>query len=718
MAILLSVFIVFASGALAQPVTYDIEWTNVSGGTPAWATGTVTFNTLNPSCYGPCSDIDSFNLSLGSDSFSKSDFYEFFAFFSGALDPNSSDNLATNGKLFDFNVFSSASGPDGSSANTFQYNGQFYQIINFRVGTPTTPLTLALSEASVSVTTGQAITPVTANASGGDGSYSYAVSPALPSGLVLDAATGAISGTPDTAVAGATYTVTVTDGTSATADATVQIAVAWPVTVTIDPFVLSGGTFTAAISLSENSSDFDAADLTLTNATATLTGSGSHYTATLTPDGDGEVRLSVAADMFTGASGNANEASNVVTGIYDGTPPTVIISGAPARLVAGSSFSLTVTFSEPVTGFTTAGMTTTNAAVIGLSGSGTTYTAVLKASGSGDVTVFVPANVAIDAANNGNSAPNLLEIADLTVDRTQELIATYMQTRANQLVRNQPNLIPFLSGTARGIFSANATRARGSFDFATGAEYPVWAQANGSWTTDGDSNSKYVFAALGGHHAITENLLVGAMLQFDHLSEKNGAATVSGTGWMVGPYFVAKSANHPLYFEGRLLYGETSNEISPFGTYEDRFDTERLLAQLKVAGELSFGTTTLVPFLDASYTTDDQKSYVDSLGNTISGQGIELGQIEIGMDFSKAISVSSGTLDLWGGISGIWSHTSGSGFASTVTPDYAGGRARIELGFNRALSANQNVTASAYYDGVGARGYESYGLSFGYEMQF
>lgn len=227
-----------------------------------------------------------------------------------------------------------------------------------------------------------------------------------------------------------------------------------------------------------------------------------------------------------------------------------------------------------------------------------------------------------------------------------------------------------------------------------------------------------MFGALGSHRTINENLLVGAMLQLDHVSEKTGVASVSGTGWMIGPYFVAKTAVQPLYFEGRLLYGKTSNKISPFGSYEDSFDTTRMLAQLRVAGELYFGTTTVNPFLDASYTTDDQHSYLDSLGNTIPEQGIELGQIEVGMDVSRMVSTSAGEMELWTGVSAIWSHTSGNGFASTVTPDYEGGRARVEFGINQVMLFGQTLTAATYYDGFGAKGFKSYGLNLGYEMKF
>lgn len=108
-----------------------------------------------------------------------------------------------------------------------------------------------------------------------------------------------------------------------------------------------------------------------------------------------------------------------------------------------------------------------------------------------------------------------------------------------------------------------ATRGKGSFDFATGMTYPAWVQANGAWTTEGDSRSEYMFAALGSHRAINENLLIGVMLQFDHMSEETGVASVRGTGWMAAPYFVARSAIQLLYFEGRLLYARPATGFLP-----------------------------------------------------------------------------------------------------------------------------------------------------------
>jgi hypothetical protein len=70
----------------------------------------------------------------------------------------------------------------------------------------------------------QSFTPVTA--SGGFGTLTYAISPALPAGLTFSTTTGAISGTPTATSSTATYTVTVTDQASQTSNKTFSLTVA------------------------------------------------------------------------------------------------------------------------------------------------------------------------------------------------------------------------------------------------------------------------------------------------------------------------------------------------------------------------------------------------------------------------------------------------------------------------------------------------------------
>src|SRR5207244_12609917 len=69
-----------------------------------------------------------------------------------------------------------------------------------------------------------------------------------------------------------------------------------------------------------------------------------------------------------------------------------------------AAFGVTATFSEPVAGFSAAGVAVGNGTVSGLSGSGTTYSFTVTPSADGAVTVDLPVGGASDAAGNTNTA--------------------------------------------------------------------------------------------------------------------------------------------------------------------------------------------------------------------------------------------------------------------------------------------------------------------------
>ncbi|WP_205510668.1 Ig-like domain-containing protein [Longitalea arenae] len=82
--------------------------------------------------------------------------------------------------------------------------------------------------------------------------------------------------------------------------------------------------------------------------------------------------------------------------------PTVTISGTPAL---NGPWTATITFSENVTGFTAADITTTNATISNLQAvNGFTYTVTVTPAAEGQVTMQVPANIAQNIGGNGNSA--------------------------------------------------------------------------------------------------------------------------------------------------------------------------------------------------------------------------------------------------------------------------------------------------------------------------
>ncbi len=90
------------------------------------------------------------------------------------------------------------------------------------------------------------------------------------------------------------------------------------------------------------------------------------------------------------------------TGV-DAIAPTVAITGAP-EITTGDAFDVVVTFSEPVTGFAAGDVTVSHGAAGNLRGTGAVYRVEITPDGGGDVTLDVAADVARDAAGNGNRA--------------------------------------------------------------------------------------------------------------------------------------------------------------------------------------------------------------------------------------------------------------------------------------------------------------------------
>ena len=158
---------------------------------------------------------------------------------------------------------------------------------------------------------------------------------------------------------------------------------------------------------------FETGDVTLSGTAsgsqlATVSGSGTTYDVTVTGMlGDGTVVADVAPGVALDAAGNANLASTSTdnTVLFDQSAPTVTVEQASTQAdpTRSSPVKFTVEFSEPVTGFTAADVTTTNGNK-SVSGSGSTYTVSISSMSQGEVTVTVPAGGALDAAGNGNTA--------------------------------------------------------------------------------------------------------------------------------------------------------------------------------------------------------------------------------------------------------------------------------------------------------------------------
>ena len=91
-------------------------------------------------------------------------------------------------------------------------------------------------------------------------------------------------------------------------------------------------------------------------------------------------------------------------GPSDTTRPSVQIQDAPNSHDGRTAFTLGIRFSESVSGFERGDISVTGAAVTAFSGSGASYTATLRPGGGRAIDIDIAANVARDAAGNGNTA--------------------------------------------------------------------------------------------------------------------------------------------------------------------------------------------------------------------------------------------------------------------------------------------------------------------------
>jgi hypothetical protein len=262
----------------------------------------------------------------------------------------------------------------------------------------------ASSVASTVLTVGHAataFTPVTA--SGGTGTLTYSVSPALPAGLVY-ASTGLVSGMPTAVSAATTYTVTVTDSNGATGSSTFSLTVNATVMATTAvastaltqnhastafvPVTASGGTSPLTYSISPALP----AGLSFSSATGTVSGTptavkaATTYIVTVT-DSNGAtgsatfsltVNAAVSATMavasttlvqnhtatafvpVTGSGGTGTLTYSVSPALPTGlgfSSPTGSVSGTPTVMSTAAAYVVTVTDSNGATASATFSLT-------------------------------------------------------------------------------------------------------------------------------------------------------------------------------------------------------------------------------------------------------------------------------------------------------------------------------------------------------------------------
>jgi uncharacterized repeat protein (TIGR02543 family) len=168
------------------------------------------------------------------------------------------------------------------------------------------------------------------------------------------------------------------------------------------------------IALSESSWDvLDISKIIVGNGTASnlqllQTGYHENWTVDIYPAADGAVTVNIPAGAVHDYAGNDNIAATQFSRTCDITSPKVVISSTASEPTNTSPIPMTITFSEPITGFEISDITVTNGTAWNFYGNGTTYNADIIPSGQGIVTVNIAVGVAQDTLGNNNIASTQL----------------------------------------------------------------------------------------------------------------------------------------------------------------------------------------------------------------------------------------------------------------------------------------------------------------------
>ena len=467
--------------------------------------------------------------------------------------------------------------------------------------------------------------------------------------------------------------------------------------------------FVATMTFNEPVTGFIDGELTATNATVgPLTpngGAGTIFTATIRPSGRLDVVLSVTSNVAQDLAGNNNTAAADVTIAGTIVEHTQQVISTFMQNRAGHILNNQPDITEFVSG--------TNK-----SGGGALGNLALNANESNLILAFSTSRSKVLAAMNnshidgnhalgGNSHAVASAIAENRISSAFEASQSSPNTSANHLGYSADTKQTENSQDTPTISYAAVPESRAG-------TYDIWTEIYGSRSNAGTSDSNFWVGYVGTHYFIDDSTLVGIMGQLDWADETNSAlnSKAEGKGWMIGPYIAGQISDQNLFYEARVAYGKSNNDISPIGTYTDSFYTTRWLVSGKIAGSYKHNDLTINPAISVSYYQDTQESYVDANNLTIPEQTLSLGELRFGPTFSKATTLEDSTLFTpTFGITGVWNFDVNNNNASQtgiIGDDDL--RARVDFGFSAANPVNGMIfTLEGFYDGIGISNYDAYG---------
>ncbi|RDL47540.1 hypothetical protein BLJAPNOD_05636 [Ensifer sp. M14] len=558
---------------------------------------------------------------------------------------------------------------------------------------------------------------ITASASGSTAPISYAVTAGtLPSGLTLDPATGAISGTTTTA-GSYSFTITATDSAVPPNSAAESYTVAVKPVVTFS-FLPAGGRLAEAMPAEDYSQQISA-----TGGTGTLTyslASGELPAGMVLNASTGELTgpLNANAEVKqysfkievrdgSGASGTVSYTLTVKERIVTVTDKTIDVAagGTPANvnLVHGSTggpfTDAKWTFVEPANAGTASIVRGEFAQASGSAPLGWYLKFIPDPAFSGTVRVGFTLTSALGASDSGTVTYKLGYDPAKVAETIDGLVHGFVRTRQSMIsstikvpglldrrqVKNATNPVTArMTPSEEGVTASFSTSliqmesARDSADGVAGgysSPFNIWIDGTlmaHNREENGGKWGSFGMISLGADYLLSEKALVGLSFHFDRMTDPTDAdAELTGNGWLAGPY-ASFEIGKGVFWDTSLLYGGSANDIDT-AFWDGGFDTTRWMIDTALMGEWQLDeVTVLTPELRAVYFNEEVEDY--SVGNaagdelTIDGFNAEQFRVSLGAEIARSFTVENGsTLTPKLGVTGGYSGLDGSGAFGSLT---------------------------------------------------
>lgn len=244
----------------------------------------------------------------------------------------------------------------------------------------------------------------------------------------------------------------------------------------------------------------------------------------------------------------------------------------------------------------------------------------------------------------------------------------------------------------------------------TYSPFDLWAEGKyGRLNERNGIDGHFGLLSAGADYIFTPYLLAGLYVQYDTMSQSTASerTSISGTGWMAGPYATLRLSDN-LFWQGRAAWGKSFNDIRPFDSYADSFESTRWLLSTSLAGRYEIDSWTVKPEVAFTYFEDKSDSYVDAFGMTMPGVRATLGQLKVGPALSYRYELDHGVLIepslamqlLYNFNTKSYLTGLGNLGDEAIGPD--GLRGRTEAGLKVQLPSGMAIDLTGSYDGIGA----------------